>query len=95
MRVRGSKALLLGVALMVATPQAAAIAQGGPPPAAGTFDGEVALAKGAMMADPEVALRHARSATSLSRTVADVSARHIAEATGQWLESEALLFDDA
>ena len=91
MRMRGCAAVLLAIAALVLRPESVAFAQVASPPAAGTFDAEVAAAKSAMMADPEAALVHARLATSLSRSLANPSARPVAEATGQWLESEALL----
>ncbi|MGZ8359031.1 MAG: EAL domain-containing protein [Allosphingosinicella sp.] len=66
----------------------AAVPNSAPPAPATRFDAEVAAAKGAMMADPETALRHARTAIAESRRQ---PAPLVAEATGQWLEGEALL----
>ena len=58
---------------------------------ASPFDNEVAAAKAAMMGDPETALTHARSATRLSRNNPNARDRLIGEATGYWLEGEALI----
>ena len=55
------------------------------------FEARVAQAKAAMMGDPEAALRHARAATALSQDNPDARARLIEEATGYWLEGEALI----
>ncbi|WP_162806393.1 EAL domain-containing protein [Sphingosinicella terrae] len=76
------------IALFVLRPDSGAAQAPAP---ATPFDGQVAAAKAAMMADPEAALRHARNASTLAGRLADPQDRLIAEATGQWLESEALL----
>ena len=55
------------------------------------FETEVAAAKAAMMGNPELALTHARTAAALSRRNPDETARQIGEATGYWLEGEALV----
>ncbi len=92
MNLRSSAAAFLAsLALLVLQPLAAAMAQPTSSAPAGTFDGEVAAAKAAMMGHPEQALRHARAAISLSRNIPDAGSRLIAEATGQWLEGESLM----
>ena len=91
----------LGIALFAMSAPATAFAQSAaqpkaqarpaaPAPANG-FDAEVMAAKTAMMGDPETALKHARSAISLSRNEPNPQARLIGEATGHWLEGEALI----
>ena len=55
------------------------------------FETEVAAAKAAMMGNPEEALTHARAAAAISRRNPDATARQIGEATGYWLEGEALV----
>ena len=82
----------MGLAVLGLTPLAAAPAQPAASAApASRFDGEVAAAKAAMMGDPETALRHARAAIALSRNEPDATARLVAEATGHWLQGEALI----
>lgn len=81
--------LLMALASLALTPLAAQTAQ---PATPGTpFEAQVAAAKAAMMGDPAAALRHARAATSLGRVNPDANARRIEEATGYWLEAEALI----
>ena len=90
----GAPALSAEPAGARAAPVAAAGAGGASPPAqgvvaSGPFDGEIAAAKAAMMAKPEVALDHARRAAVLAgredRPEAQVSAL-----TAAWLQGEAL-----
>ena len=83
-------AALMGLTCIGAVPTAAALAQQATV-SAGTFDAEVAAARAAMMGDPEAALRHASTATALSAQTTDVQARPVQEATGSWLEAEALM----
>ena len=68
----------------VAQAQQAEVAQSG-------FAAEVAAARAAMMADPEAALQHARTAVGLAAANADAHAGLIEQATGAWLEAEALM----
>jgi diguanylate cyclase (GGDEF)-like protein len=81
--------LLVAMASMMLSPLAAQSPQPGAP--ANPFETRVAAAKAAMMGDPEAALRHARAATVLSRNNPNTRARLIEEATGYWLEGEALI----
>jgi diguanylate cyclase (GGDEF)-like protein len=81
----------LALAAATVTVPAPALAQAASTTRMRSFDTEVSQAKAAMMGDPEAALAHARAAISLSSGIADVKARSLAEATGQWLESEALM----
>ena len=86
--------LSMGLSILLLTPLAAATAQSSPAAPAGPatpFEAEVAAAKGAMMGDPEQALRHARGAIALSARNPQPRARLIEEATGHWLEGEALI----
>ena len=88
---------LLSLASLAVTAPALAQSKGQPVPVAkqaspaNGFEAEVLAAKTAMMGDPEAALAHARAATSLSRRNPDAKARLIGEATGHWLEGEALI----
>ena len=82
--------VLISLALVGASPAAVATAQSATVAESG-FAAEAAAARAAMMADPEAALRHARSAAELSRNNADSHARLIEEATASWLEAEALM----
>src|SRR5687768_12916157 len=86
-----SVAFRLGLAMLALSPLTAASAQPAAQTPASAFETEVAAAKAAMMGDPETALKHARAATSLSRRQRDAAARQIGEATGNWLEGEALI----
>jgi diguanylate cyclase (GGDEF)-like protein len=87
----------LAFAVVLLGHQAAALAQTTPANSAGPvapatpFDAQVAAAKGAMMGDPEAALQHAHSAVALSSREANANTRLIQEATGHWLEGEALI----
>ncbi len=78
-------------AALVASTANAAPATPAAPAAARKFEREVAAAKAAMMADPAVALKHARAAVELSRTSSSPSGRLMDELTGRWLEGEALV----
>src|SRR5687768_18496279 len=80
---------LLALASLGLSPLAAQTTQ--PTTPASPFEARVASAKAAMMGDPEAALRHARAATVLSRNNPNTRARLIEEATGYWLEGEALI----
>ncbi|MGZ8998697.1 MAG: hypothetical protein ACXW2T_07575, partial [Allosphingosinicella sp.] len=71
--------------------QPKAPAQPAAPAPASAFEAKVMAAKTAMMGDPETALKHARAAISLSRNDPNLQARLIGEATGHWLEGEALI----
>ena len=82
-------AMLAGLAAFSMSPLAAQTAQ--PSAAASPFEAQVGAAKAAMMGDPNAALRHARAATELSRRNPNARARLIEEATGHWLEGEALI----
>ena len=84
-------AIWSALALLAVAPIAAALAQTGPATPATPFDAEVTAAKGAMMGDPEAALRHAHNAVALSANNSDVTDQLIQEATGHWLEGEALI----
>ena len=57
--------------------------------AEGRFASEVSEAKAAMMSNPDVALSHAKSATALAKALPGDKAV-IGEATGEWLQGEAL-----
>jgi len=91
--------LFMALAFVVVSPLAAASARPASPtsnpsaaaPASSPFETEVAAAKAAMMGNPELALTHARTAAALSRRNPDANARQIGEATGYWLEGEALV----
>src|SRR5688572_9432994 len=83
-------AVLANLALVGVSPAATAQAPAATASESG-FAAEVAAARAAMMADPESALRHARTAGELSRSHPDAHARSIAEATASWLEAEALM----
>ena len=91
--------LFMALAFVVISPLAAASARPASPasnlsaaaPASSPFETEVAAAKAAMMGNPEQALTHARNAAALSRRNPDATARQIGEATGYWLEGEALI----
>ena len=70
--------------------QAAAPAPQSSTPPAGGFEGQVAAAKSAMMADPHTALQRSRTALDFAKTHADpAQAEHIA--TAQWLEGVSLV----
>ena len=69
--------------------QAARAAQAVVSPAEAKFSGEVAAAKAAMMSAPDVALTHARAASDSARALPAGKAA-IADATGKWLQAEAL-----
>ena len=81
----------MAAAVVLLSPQAAAFAQAAPAAPATPFDAQVDAAKGAMMGDPEAALRHAHAAVALSARNPNESARLVEEATGHWLEGEALI----
>jgi tetratricopeptide (TPR) repeat protein len=83
-------AVLMSLALAGVSPAAMAQAQSATVAESG-FAVEVAAARAAMMGDPETALRHARAAIAISQSNTDASARPIEEATGAWLEAEALM----
>ncbi|BCW90846.1 Sensor histidine kinase RcsC [Alphaproteobacteria bacterium SO-S41] len=86
------KTLTASLALIVAHP-ALAIAQTTVPvenASLSAFDQSVADAKSVMMADPDVALGHARRATEAALALPEGNARTIAGATARWLEGEAL-----
>ena len=83
-------AVLLSLAMTGVSPAAMAQAQPATVAESG-FAAAVAAARSSMMGDPETALRHARSAVELSRNNSDANARLIEEATGSWLEAEALM----
>ena len=88
--------IIMALAFMVVGPLASASARPAPTQPASAqpsspFETEVAAAKGAMMGNPEEALTHARNAAALSRRNPDATARQIGEATGYWLEGEALV----
>jgi tetratricopeptide (TPR) repeat protein len=55
------------------------------------FAAEAAAARTAMMGDPEAALRHARAAIQLAAGNPDEHGRLVDQATGAWLEAEALM----
>ena len=82
--------LLASLAFMGTIPMAAAQAQQAEATQSG-FTAEVAAARAAMMADPEAALRHARAAVQLAAGNPDGHGRQIEQATGAWLEAEALM----
>ena len=79
-----SLALSGGIFIPAAQAQQAMVAQS-------AFEAEIAAARSAMMADPEAALRHARAAVAASAQNPDARARQIEQATGAWLEAEALM----
>ena len=54
------------------------------------FDAKVAAAKGAMMSDPGIALRNARDAIAIGKTLPGKRGT-LAVTTGQWLEGESLV----
>ena len=83
-------AVLMSLALAGVSPAAMAQAQTATVAESG-FAVEVAAARAAMMGDPETALRHARAAIAISQANTDATARPIEEATGAWLEAEALM----
>ena len=82
--------LLASLAFLGTSPMAAAQAQQAEVTQSG-FTAEVAAARTAMMADPEAALRHARAAVQLAAGNPDEHARMVEQATGAWLEAEALM----
>lgn len=83
-------AVLMSLAMVGVSPAAMAQAQTATVAESG-FAAEVAAARAAMMGDPAAALRHAQAATALGRSNPDAQARLIEEATGSWLEAEALM----
>ncbi|MFD1611409.1 EAL domain-containing protein [Sphingomonas tabacisoli] len=89
MKFKAFTIALLGTTLLAMGPTGAAFAETAG--RARSFDSEVASAKAAMMGDPEAALAHARAATELSNGISHHSERAIAVATGEWLQSEALM----
>src|SRR5688572_19149497 len=82
---------LISLAIAGLVPAAAVEAQQVAPAPASSFEAEVAAARTAMMADPQAALAHARTAVVLASHNSDEDARRIGEATGSWLEAEALM----
>jgi diguanylate cyclase (GGDEF)-like protein len=85
------KSAMAGLLLSAAIP-ALAIAGSGPASADGTegrFAAEVAEAKAAMMSNPDVALDHAKTATAIGKSLGREKGI-VAEATGEWLQGEAL-----
>src|SRR5687768_16399995 len=73
-----------GISLAAAEAQQAVVTQS-------AFEAAIAAARSAMMADPEAALGHARAAITASAQNPDARARLIEQATGSWLEAEALM----
>jgi diguanylate cyclase (GGDEF)-like protein len=82
---------ILSAAALVVPPASAAPATSAAPVASSRFETEVSAAKAAMMADPAVALKHARAAVELSKTNSKAAERASGELTGRWLEGEALV----
>lgn len=91
MKFKAITVSILALAAATAVPAAPALAQIASAARERSFQAEVDQAKAAMMGDPEAALAHARAAISLSGGLADAKSRALAQATGQWLEAEALM----
>jgi signal transduction histidine kinase/CheY-like chemotaxis protein len=88
-----SKRLACAAAAVLLLGSAAAARAEAPAPAfaPNTFEGRVAAAKVAMVADPQVALQHALQALDVAGRQAGDPQQAVHIATAQWLQGEALL----
>jgi diguanylate cyclase (GGDEF)-like protein len=83
------KSLLIGLLASAAVPALTPAFAAPVSPAEAKFVGEVGAAKAAMMSAPDVALTHAKAASALAAGLPRDKAT-VADATGKWLQGEAL-----